>query len=115
MIPVESVAIELPKILPEDGESAMSCACQNGHDEALEALFELGACVNETALPAAIRSGSFRCVERLLERKVEVNSTTLELATACDHADVLGRDEVPEVLFERGVCVNETALPAPTQ
>jgi hypothetical protein len=69
----------------------VSCACQNGHDEALEVLFELGACVNETALPAAIRSGSLRCAECLLERKVKVDSEVLELATACGHGDILGR------------------------
>jgi ankyrin repeat protein len=77
--------------LSEDGESAVSCACENGHDEVLEVLFELGACVNEAALPAAIRSGSFKCVERLLERKVNVTSRMLELAVACGHADLLGR------------------------
>jgi ankyrin repeat protein len=87
---VESVGLKLNRKLSKSGESAVSCACRNGHDEILEVLFELGARVNETALPAAIRSGSFRCVEQLLARKVKVDSGLLEFATACGHADVLG-------------------------
>jgi hypothetical protein len=88
---VESVGITFNAKLSGDGESAVSCACQNGHDEVLVVLFELGAAVNETALPAAIRSGSFKCVDELLKRKVKVDSDAVELATACGHADVLGR------------------------
>jgi hypothetical protein len=88
---VESVGIKFNGRLSKEGESAVSCACQNGHDEVLEALFELGARVNGTALPAAGRSGSFKCVERLLERKVKIDSSVVELAAACGHADVLGR------------------------
>jgi hypothetical protein len=88
---VESVGIKFNANWWADRESAVTCACQNGHDEVLEVLFELGARVNETALRAAIRSGSLRCVEQLLKRKVPVNSDMVELATACGHADVLGR------------------------
>jgi hypothetical protein len=88
---VESVGIKFNAALSVAGESAVTCACRNGHDEVLEVLFGLGASVNETALPAAIRSGSLRCVEELLLRKVKVDSEVLELATACGHADVLGR------------------------
>jgi hypothetical protein len=88
---VESVGIKFNAELGKQGESAVSSACQNGHDEILEVLFELGAHVNETALSAAIRSGSLKCVEWLLKRKVKVDSKIVELATACGHTDVLGR------------------------
>jgi hypothetical protein len=88
---VESVCIKFNAKLWKQGESAVSCACQNGHDEILDLLFELGARVNGAALPAAIRSGSFKCVEGLLKRKVKVDSQNVELATACGHTDVLGR------------------------
>jgi ankyrin repeat protein len=88
---VESVGIKFNARLWKQGESAVSCACQNGHDEILDVLFELGARVNETALPAAIRSGSFKCVEVLLKRSVKVGAKVVELATACGHTDVLGR------------------------
>jgi hypothetical protein len=87
---VESVGIKFNAKLKEQGESAVSCACQNGHDETLDVLFEMGARVNQTALPAAIRSGSLKCVEGLLKRKVKVTSEMVELATACGHTDVLG-------------------------
>jgi hypothetical protein len=88
---VESVGIRFNGKLSGQGESAVRYACQNGHDEVLGLLFELGARVSKTALPAAIRSGSFKCVELLLARNVKVDSSVIELATACGHADVLGR------------------------
>jgi hypothetical protein len=88
---VGAVGIRFNAKLSTQGESAVSCACRNGHDEVLEVVFELGARVNGTALPAAIRSGSLKCVDQLLQRKVKVDSKLVELATSRGHADVLGR------------------------
>jgi ankyrin repeat protein len=85
---VEHVGIKLRGLSP-GGKSAVAYACQNGHDQALDVLFELGAGFNDTCLVAAIQSGSFRCVQRLLQRRVPVDCGALELATACGHADIM--------------------------
>jgi hypothetical protein len=87
---VESVGIKFESELAEYGESAVTSACRNGHDETLDLMFELGAALNGSALVEAIRSGSFKCVEKVLQREVKLDADAVELATACGHADVLG-------------------------
>jgi hypothetical protein len=45
----------------------MTSACQNGHDDAFDAMSELGAGANSTALVVAIRSSWFSCPAELPE------------------------------------------------
>jgi hypothetical protein len=86
---VETIGIKCRLDLHPDRDCALSFACANGHDEVIDVLFELGARITTTVLPAAVRSGSFKCVEKLIDRHVAVDRELIELATASGHADVL--------------------------
>jgi hypothetical protein len=89
---VEQIGIKFNQRLLPHAESAVACASGAGHDEVLELLLELGARVNEKALPAAIRSGSFNCVERLVPLQVgKLRPKHVEIAAETKFADILQR------------------------
>jgi hypothetical protein len=89
---VEQIEIKFNKRLLPAAVSAIAYACEGGHDEVLDLLLQLGARVNEEALPAAIRSGSFNCVDRLVPLQVgKLRPKHVEIAAWSGFYDILQR------------------------
>lgn len=97
------------------GDSALSCASRNGHEDVVQLLVSRGAAVktnmnnlgrNETSVIWASRNGHLQTVDLLLQGGVDVNCTDSEGNTALMFASLNGHYAIISRLLGKGAQIN---------